>query len=221
MGPPDQITNKTRASVEDFILDNHLIVQNRWPSPPTFVSDQGFVSWVDATLSFPRLSPFFSSWQVLDDSLLGSDHSPLLFSLSLSARHTYISPRLNWKSVCWSDFRSSLVSLLSTSHLSDISLRDTLSLDVCASILSDVFQHVIAAHVPVSHPCRFSNPWWSPNLATVRSKVLRLRRRWKWTRDPVDKRAANAAKRELRTAIYDAKRRAWRQFCADVSPSNM
>lgn len=220
-GPPDQVTNAAGMLAEDFVLDNHLIVQNRWPSPPTFASDRGFSSWIDATLSSPRLSPRISSWNVLDSVLLGSDHCPLVFDVSVSIRLTRISPRLNWKSVSWTDFRSSLDSLLKTSALSTMSLGDPSSLDNFASVLSDVFQHVIAAHVPVSHPCSYSNPWWTPELAALRSKLLRLRRKWKRTKSAGDKRAANDAKRELRLAVVEAKRRSWRRFCDDVSSSDM
>ena len=173
-GPPDQLTNTAGTYAEDFILDNHLIVQNRWPSPPTFVSDQGFASWIDATLSSPRLSNLISSWHVLDKTFLGSDHFPIAFDISLFIRKTQPSPCLNWKSVSWTDFRSSLESSLRTSPLQRMSFTDPLSLDSFVSVLSDIFQNVIDKHVPISHSCRYSKPWLSPQLTAMRAKVLRI-----------------------------------------------
>ena len=43
--------------MEDFIIAQSLEVINRWPSPATFVSDQGQESWIDLTLGSPQLSP--------------------------------------------------------------------------------------------------------------------------------------------------------------------
>ena len=220
-GPPDQISNAAGKLAETFILDNYFIVQNRWPCPPTFVSDQGFKSWIDVTLSSPCLSQYISSWHVLDTILLGSDHSPLVFDVSLPVKLTRPSPRLNWKSVTWTDFRSSLESLLQTSTLQRLSLTDPLSLDTFVSILSDIFQNVINTHVPLSYPCRYSNPWWSPHLTTMRAKVLSLRRKWKRTNSSEDKRALNDAKRTFRSNIIEAKRQSWRRFCDNVSSSDM
>ena len=75
-GPPHLPSNVTGQLVEDFILSQALEVVNRWPSPATFISEQGQESWIDVTLSSSQLLPLLTSWRVLTD-FLGSDHSPL------------------------------------------------------------------------------------------------------------------------------------------------
>ena len=79
-GPPSLESNANGQLMEDFILTQSLEVLNRWPSPATFVSEQGQESWIDLTLGSPQLSPLMSSWRILSD-YLGSDHRPISFSL--------------------------------------------------------------------------------------------------------------------------------------------
>ena len=108
-GPPDQVSNETGELVEDFIITHNLVVENTWPSPPTFSSELGFESWVDVTFSSSHLHDFISSWRVLDAEDLASDHSAILSTLSLSLRPPSDLPvRLNWRSVRWDSFRLAL-----------------------------------------------------------------------------------------------------------------
>ena len=86
-------------------------VLNRWPSPATFISEQGQESWIDLTLSSSQLLPLLTSWRVLPD-FLGSDHHQISFSLVGSYPKHHDDHRLDWRSVTWDDFRTHLQSTL-------------------------------------------------------------------------------------------------------------
>ena len=83
-------------------------------------------------------------------------------------------------------------------------------------ILSDAFQKVIASHVPIKRLCRFSNPWWSPHLGELRSKVIQYKKAWIKNPTTDNKRALNNAKRELKINIFQAKRESWKAFCENT-----
>jgi hypothetical protein len=211
-GPPDQLPNSLGQQVEDFVLTHQLLVMNKWPSPPTFISDQGFFSWIDATFASSKFAPYVYHWNVLQDTGLISDHSPLSYSLSLSLTHS-VTPTLDWKRVCWPNFQSSLALTLSESLRPWTPLLRPTDIDAYTMILSDSFQKVIASHVPVKHLCRFSNPWWSPHLGELRLKVIKCKKEWLKHPTPDNKRILNNAKRELKNTIFKAKRESWKDFC--------
>ena len=219
-GPPDTITNSIGALVEDFILQERLAVENQWPCPPTFHSEQGFQSWIDLTLATPSLSPSVTEWHVLSDVPLDSDHSALTYTVNLEPIRA-VETRLDWRHVPWDSFRQSLQSELHSHFPSLPKISSTSDLDLNVTTLTTAFQTTIQAHVPVKHVSTASHPWWSPHLSSLRHDHLHARRRWKRTRTPEDRRALNISKRALRNAIIDAKRHSWRQFCENTSPTDI
>ena len=138
-GPPSQISNDSGKRMEDFIVTNDLAVHNTWPSPPTFISEQGFQSWVDATLSSQRLSDFISSWRVLDDVPLHSDHQAISFKISLITSKVERT-RLDWHSVDWESLKILLQDILSSTMPFPSCLRCTSDIDRFSSMLNDAFQ---------------------------------------------------------------------------------
>lgn len=219
-GPPETITNAVGALVEDFILHNRMDIANHSPCPPTYHSDQGFQSWIDLTISTPALSPLISHWRVLDDVPLDSDHSPLNFTINLKPDRTE-DIRLDWRHVDWSAFRTSLQDNLQHHFPAPRILDSPQSVTDFAADLTSTLHEAIAIHVPKKRVCCRSHAWWSPHLAFLRAEHLRARRRWKRTLTHQDKRRANACKRTLQSAIIEAKRNSWRQFCETTSPSTM
>ena len=219
-GPPDTITNSTGALVEDFILQERLAVENQWPCPPTFHSEQGFQSWIDLTLTTPSLSPSVTDWYVLSDVPLDSDHSALTYTVNLEPTRA-VETRLDWRHVNWDSFRSTLQTTLHT-HFPDARSIDSPScLEAFVTDLTTTLHSVIDIQVPRKRVCSRSHAWWSSHLDTLRTEHQRARRRWKRTHNREDKRHANACKRKLHQAIIEAKRNCWRQFCEDTTPADM
>ena len=219
-GPPSQISNATGKCMEDFIVANDLAVHNTWPSPPTFISEHGFQSWIDVTLSSQRLSDFISSWRVLEDAPLHSDHQAISFKISLTTPKVEMT-RLDWQSVDWDSFKILLRDILNSDMPSPSCLRCASDIDRFSALLNDAFQQTIATQVPVKRIYPKSNPWWSPELDELRHTLTRLRRQWKRSHSREDKKAVNATKRSLRMAIEVAKRESWRHFCETTDQKTM
>ena len=219
-GPPHLPSNANGQLVEDFILSQSMEVLNSWPSLATFISEQGQESWIDLTLSSPQLVPLLTSWRVLPD-FLGSDHHPISFSLVGSYPKHYDDHRLDWRSVSWDTFRSNLQSALGSAFPSPLTPTSPEAVQTYYDAFDTALQSTIAACVPVKRTCWASNPWWSPELETLRRAYLQKRRRWLRTRQPEDKATANAHQRALRQAIASAKRDSWRRFCEEATEENL
>ena len=219
-GPPQLPSNVNGQLVEDFILSQSLEVMNRWPSPATFLSEQGQESWIDVTLSSSQLSPLLTSWQVLP-TFLGSDHSPISFSIAGSFPKHYDDRRLDWRSVSWGDFRSSLQLALESAFPTPLPPSTPAELQTYYDAFDHALQTTIAACVPLKRTCWASNPWWSPELELLRRDYIQKRRRWLRTRRREDKVTANTHQRALRQAIASAKRDSWRRFCEEASEENL
>ena len=219
-GPPHLPSNANGQLVEDFILSQALEVVNRWPSPATFTSEQGQESWIDVTLSSSQLMPLLTSWRVLPD-FLGSDHSPLSFTIAGSYPKHYDDRRLDWRSVSWDDFRRCLQSALETAFPSPIPPGTSEELQTYYDAFDMALQTTIAACVPLKRTCWASNPWWSSALENLRRDYIQRRRRWLRTRRREDKVTANAHQRALRQAIASAKRDCWRRFCEEATEETL
>ena len=214
--PPETTTNAVGAQVEDFLLQERLSVVNRWPSPPIFISEMGFQTWIDITATSSTLAPLVADWRVLPDVYLNSDHSALSYTISLIPDRS-TETRLDWHHVPWDDFSRTLQSKIqpSLSVLTDIPTMS--DLDARVTELTTAFQSTIEEHVLLKRVGPASHPWWSSHLSELRKAHLRARRRWKCTLTPEDRRALNTSKRALRNAVIAAKRRCWRAFCENTS----
>ena len=183
-GPPHQHSNTNGRLIEDFILTHHLIVHNTWPCPPTVSSDNGKL-WINVTLSSPRLSPFLRSWRILEDDIPASDHSPIAFHIPFKDT-PQCTPSYNWRATPWEAFRSTLSAALTHAIPSVDHIHTPYDLDVRVHLLLECFHRTIAQHVPIKHPCHYSNPWWTEKLAALRKHVTHLRRVAKATNSPQD-----------------------------------
>ena len=219
-GPPHLPSNANGQLVEDFILSQSMEVLNSWPSLATFISEQGQESWIDLTLSSSQLLPLLTSWRVLPD-FLGSDHHPISFSLVGSYPKHYDDHRLDWRSVTWDDFRTHLQSTLESALPTPRHPDTHEGLQTYYDELDNALQSTIEACVPLKRTCWASNPWWSPEIESLRRAFIQKRRRWLRTRSREDKVVANAHQRALRQAIATAKRDSWRRFCEEASEENL
>ena len=220
-GPPELDSNATGELVEDLVMTHSLAIENTWPAPATFCSDRGFEAWIDVTMTSSRLHPLISSWHVLDMDL-GSDHRAILGSITAEAHRTSTSDtRLDWRSVCWDSFRTTLDARLQHLLPGPLTFIDNADIERTASLLTKAFQSVIDELVPTKRVSWASNPWWSPELEQLRLDLLRRQRTWKKTRDCHDKKAVNTCRRHLRQAIAAAKQASWRRMCEDTSDEDL
>ena len=194
-GPPDYAGNTVGALVEDCVLLHNLAVENTWPSPPSFVSETARQAWIDVTLTSSRLHPLVSSWRVLDGVEFASDHRALLSTLSLSAqRSSAPQTRLDWGRVDWDAFRRDLAGRLQRLPPSSLDIHTPQGLSSSMTFLTSALQATIDSQVPTKTLSWASNPWWTADIASIRSELNRLRRRWTRTGDPEIKKEANACR---------------------------
>ena len=149
--------------------------------------------------------PLLTSWRVLPD-FLGSDHHPISFSLVGSYPKHYGDHRLDWRSISWGDFRNHLASTLESVPPTPLRPNTPEELQQYYDALDTALQSTIEACVPLKRTCWASNPWWSPEIESLRRAFLQKRRRWLRTHSREDKVVANAHQRALRQAIATAKR---------------
>ena len=168
------------------------------------------------------MHPLVSSWRVLESSEFASDHRALLTTLSLAAQPTSVpQTKLDWCGVDWEAFRADLTGRLRGFPSSSLDLTTPDRLSSCMTSLTTALQSTIACQVPTKTLSWASNPWWTSDIADLRTRLNRLRRRWSRTGDPEVKRAVNACRRTLRAAIATAKQESWRRFCAEVSDDDI
>lgn len=162
-GPPDTDSNAVGSRVEEFVLDHRLAVANCWPCPPTFMGDMhGHFSWIDLTLtSFPLMS-FVTSWRVLSDLTLESDHSPIACTITIETPHLH-ETRPAWRRVDWASFRPALRLALDAHGPLSMPIQSQADIDAYATALDTALQDTVARHVPLSHRGGHpSHSWWSP-----------------------------------------------------------
>ena len=220
-GPPTQASNETGELVEDLVTTHNLEIENRWPAPATFCSDRGFEAWIDVTMTSSHLHRFVSSWGVMDTDL-GSDHRAIVGSIGICAHHITASEvKLDWRSVCWATFHSTLRGHLESVLPEPSAICDAQDLCKYSELLTVALQMTIEEHVPKKRVSWASNPWWSKELEQLRLELLRRQRKWNKSKDREDKRAVNACRRCLRRAIATAKQDCWRKMCEDASDEDL
>ena len=205
-GPPHTTSNAVGSQVEEFVLAHRLAVVNSWPCPPTFVGDlHRHFSWIDLTLASFPLAPSVSSWRVLPDLALDSDHCLLEYTITIATPHVH-ETRPAWRRVDWTSFRPALHHALATHCPPSLPLQCPADIDAYATALDTALQDTVARHVPLRrHSRHTSHHWWSPRLSELKSELTRARRRWHRTGLAVDKSLVNACTRTLRKAVAQAK----------------
>ena len=138
----------------------------------------GHTSWIDITLTSFPLAPFVTSWRVISEVALESDHSLLEYTLSLETPRIH-ETRPAWRRVDWDHFRPALHTALATHCPSSMPLQSHADIDTFATAVDTALQDTAARHVPLSHRGghRYHN-WWSPHLGELKAKLTRARRRW-------------------------------------------
>ncbi len=220
-GPPNQASNETGQLFEDFVLSHNLQIANRWPTPPTFVSDRGFEAWLDVSLLSSRLSLFLLSWTVLENEDLASDHRAILTTMDTSVSFRDIQVCRDWRSVDWASFHSALASLLDALFCEPCPVDSPADLDHYVGLLTSAIQSVSRSYVPLKRICWASRPWWSHELTDLHKQLNRLRRQWNRHKTRDNKRAVNACRRHLQKAISRAKHASWRKMCEQASDEDI
>ncbi|XP_036219065.2 uncharacterized protein [Bactrocera oleae] len=174
----------------------------------------------DITLSTERMAGSIKQWRVLED-YTGSDHQYISFELDTGTNaHQY---RKNTGARKWN------VSKLNTSKLIS-AIDDHNPSSSSPKNAEKVVEHTM---LNITRACHKSMPkashskhkaavyWWTENISQLRRTCLRLRRSYTRSRRrgaaSQEAEQYQAAKKELKHAIDDSKKRKWKELREDIN----
>ena len=163
-------TNKRGEKVEEFILSNHLNVENKGDIP-TFQSSR-YSTFIDVTLT--RGFALVDNWRV-DQSFNGSDHNTLLYSI----RHTMeeVPSTRPWAKANWNNFTKSL-------SQTNLNFPETISdkkLEQQVTKLYRAINNALDTACPMTKATQrdIVNPWFTQEIKDMQEEVHNAYDAWK------------------------------------------
>ena len=201
-------TNSRGAIIEQFIDDSHLYLLN--DKTPTRIWRHRNVEF-SASPDFTIASdPIVTDWSVDAEDFL-SDHRLINFRVSVGA--TVPEPPTKYRIDA-----EKLFDLIQTAEFptldphSDADATDT----YCNELAAQLFALADKASTPIFNSIL---SWWTDELAELRAMYNRAERLLKKSKNTLEahltKLVRNRLRRVYRHAIYDEKKRAWREFCTN------
>ena len=139
------------------------------PGTDTYINDRKNANTVSATLDLVFGSTSTKGRILTCDTDLkfdvGSDHLPILTTLSLAAPIAPPSNRRNFKNLDEGLLQREYGAIIKNREES--SLISTVNIETEALLLRQDIKKVIEALVPIARPSRFGKPWWKPELLTL------------------------------------------------------
>ena len=189
----------------DFIAGSDLVILN--DGSPTRVDDgTGDVSSIDLSLVSSNLATRFS-WATYDDTL-GSDHLPIVLSLSCDFVRTPSTPKFNYKRADWGNFSR------------------VVKLDIVGETIDDKVNHIqdcIIAGATATIPRTSADcvkrrvPWWTPDCRRALCERNRAYRRFNRNITAENFVLYKKARARARRVIRKAKRDSWRSFVSTIT----
>lgn len=239
----DSFTNKRGKILEEFLIENKLLVMNEDNGRPTFQSNRG-ASNIDLTICNHTLLKEIKNWDnSFEESC--SDHSIITFTIGYS--HT--SQHINLQGIRYivkkEDFTSFNEHFIrEVKKHTNCEAYDLVQLDnIMATMVSEqqdpevivnTFQTIISETCNKTFKCRSptmkeintkSVPWWSSELTIMRKLVNAQRRRFQRTTGNEELRESRKiiyqqGKRNYQNAIKQNKFNSWKEYCNITTSSN-
>ena len=198
--------------VFDWVISSDLLPLNDPDTPTLLHRSSGSRSSPDISFA-PSTLAFSCSWEVLQD--LGSDHLPILLSISLSPvfRPNERPRSFNFQKARWDDFASYF-----DSHCPSAEEYSSLSLSSAAALFTSLAMNAAKSSIPFGRIKRPPKAWWS---AEVEEAVGERRRAFATAhRSDEDRQAYISASRRASSVIAKAKAEAWQTTCTSLSPKS-
>ena len=196
--------------VFDWVISSDLLPFNDPDTPTLLHCSSGSRSSPDISFAFSTLA-FSCSWEVLQD--LGSDHLPILLSISLSP---FFCPNerpssFNFQKTCWDGFASYF-----DSHCPSAEEYSSFFLSSAAALFTSLTLNAAKFFIPfgrIKHPPK---AWWS---SEVEQAVSERRKAFAAAhRSDENRQAYISASRRTSSVIAKAKAEAWQTTCSSLSP---
>ena len=209
------ITDRRGIAVSEMIASLGLIVLNRGSCPTFRRGDSSSI--IDITFASPAIAINTIKWEVLEDETL-SDHHYIQMEIDLS--HTVIAAnptrsKWNTRRINKGKCLEKLTDIKSRTHTSD-----DMDVDTKAGRLIDILTEICNAGMKRATTFgknRRQAYWWNQEIAQLRREchgAKRVATRGKGDQVAMD--IYRRARRNLRIAIKDSKRKAWESLCEEV-----
>ena len=203
-------TNARGVILEDFIINNYLVVENRG-TRPTFQSSR-YATCIDVTLS-RGLSNVIKGWRVIED-FNGSDHNDIVFDID--AGLVEVESQRNWEKGDWDSFSKELemAEFFRPEKITDSKL------DKLVGKLYHIINKALDKACPKNKPLKRDpvNEWYTEEVDDKRKIVAEKFRQAKQTRQgSVEWNTYKKQYKLYRAMVRRCKRRCWniyKQKCA-------
>ena len=206
------ISDPRGKEVFDWVISSDLLPFNDPDTPILLHRSFGSRSSPDISYA-PSFLILSCSWVVLQD--LGSDHLPILLSVSLSAvfRPNERPPSFHFQKARWDDFASYF-----DSHCLSAEELSSLTLSSAAALFTSLTLNAAESSIPFGRIKRHPKAWWS---AEVKGVVSERRKAFAAAhRSDEDRQAYISASRRASFVIAKAKAEAWQTTCFSFSPKS-
>lgn len=167
-------TNERGDLVEDFIMDNNLIVINKKSEHTTYASPSG-TSNIDITLATTGIAKYIKDWCVSPDLTI-SDHNAILFKISsrdvagIQLRHDDLSFNLNKAN--WKLFEAEVRRIFNPFIKKKI---EYLPAQDAVALVTTKLQEICKKTIGIRRYRARTVPWWNDKLTALRKKVQAAR----------------------------------------------
>ena len=196
--------------VFDWVISSDLLPLNDPDTPILLHRSTGSRSSLDISFA-PSSLTFSCSWEVVQD--LGSDHLPILLSVSLCPvfRPNERPSSFNFQKARWNDFV-----FYFDSHCSSAEEYSSLSLSSTAALFTSLALNAAKSSIPFGRIKRPPKAWWSAEVEEAvneRRKALAAAHR-----SDEDRQAYITTSRRASSVIVKAKAEAWQTIWSSLSP---
>ena len=198
----------------NWVMSPDLLLLNDTDTPILLHRLSGSRSSPDISFAPPSLA-LSCSWEVLQD--LGSDHLPILLSVSLSLSPVYRPnerpPSLNFQKACWDDFV-----FYFNSHCPSAEEYSSLSLSSAAVLFASLALNATKFSIPFGRIKRLPKAWWSAEVEVAVSE--RCKAFAAAHKSDENRQTYISTSRRASSVIDKAKAEAWQTTCSFLSPKS-
>jgi len=168
-----RLTDDRGEKVEDFIIENNLIVLNQPSRHTTYASHSG-TSNIDVTLTTPGIAGHIRDWHIEPEAAI-SDHNAILMKISTCRDRHHLQEKdlsFNVKRADWELFDEEVRRRFDPRLKSKLTLQPaTPAVALMTGVLQDICRRTIGTR---KYRVR-TVPWWNDNLTDLRKEVQKTR----------------------------------------------
>lgn len=205
-------TNNRGRELEDIII-NQLILLNDG-SPTHFHSQNGSLSTIDLSLSYPNIAPNIT-WETLPHTY-GSDHFPIKLKLTNNDVNQPFSPirqKWNLNKADWTQFTEEAKSI--ETDLEKFQNSDEMINHLTNSI-TQIAKQTIGYKKNTKKRCV---PWWNELCQIAISDLKKSTRQYRKNKTDENLMELKRNKSIARRIIKESKKQSWRKYVSNINPN--